>query len=109
LKAIILKNFGGIENFELQELEQPKVNNDAVLIKIRATAFNPIDYQMRQGSTESKLLKSPILGRELSGEIVELGEDVNSFSVGDKVSAYVGSLASNGTYKCSGKISGKKS
>lgn len=98
MKAIILKKFGGIENFELQEVEQPKVNSDEVLIKIRATAFNPIDYQMRQGSTESKLLKSPILGRELSGEIVKLGKDVNSFDIGDKISAYVGSLASNGTY-----------
>ncbi|WP_413512382.1 quinone oxidoreductase family protein [Myroides odoratus] len=98
MKAITLNNFGGVENFELQEFEQPKVNNEDVLIKIRATAFNPIDYQMRQGSTESKLLKSPILGRELSGEIVKLGKEVNFFSIGDKVSAYVGSLASNGTY-----------
>lgn len=98
MKAIILKNFGGVENFELTEIENPQVKNDEVLIKIRATAFNPIDYQMRQGATESKLLKSPILGRELSGEIIELGKNVNSFQIGDKVSAYVGSLASNGTY-----------
>ena len=98
MKAIILKDFGGVENFELTEIENPQIKNDEVLIKIRATAFNPIDYQMRQGATESKLLKSPILGRELSGEIVEIGESVNSFQIGDKVSAYVGSLASNGTY-----------
>ncbi len=98
MKAIILKDFGGVENFELTEIENPQIKNDEVLIKIRATAFNPIDYQMRQGATESKLLKSPILGRELSGEIVEIGESVNSFLIGDKVSAYVGSLASNGTY-----------
>ncbi|WP_370030992.1 zinc-binding alcohol dehydrogenase family protein [Flavobacterium sp. 28YEA47A] len=98
MKAIILKGFGGVENFELTEIENPKVKEDEVLIKIKATAFNPIDYQMRQGATESKLLKSPILGRELSGEIVELGRNVNSFQIGDKISAYVGSLASNGTY-----------
>ncbi len=98
MKAVILKGFGGIENFELKEIEQPKPKSDEVLIKIKATAFNPIDYQMRQGATESKLLKSPILGRELSGEIVHLGNNVNSFEIGDKVSAYVGSLASNGTY-----------
>jgi NADPH2:quinone reductase len=98
MKAIILKNFGGIENFELQEIEQPQTKKGEVLVKIRATAFNPIDYQMRQGATESKLLKSPILGRELSGEIIALGTNVTSFQMGDKVSAYVGSLASNGTY-----------
>lgn len=100
MKAIILKDFGGIENFKFEEIEEPQIKNDEVLIKIKATAFNPIDYQMRQGATESKLLKSPILGRELSGEVFELGKnvDVNLFKIGDKVSAYVGSLASNGTY-----------
>lgn len=98
MKAIIINNFGSIDNFEEKEIEQPQVQNDDVLIRIKATAFNPIDYQMRQGSTESKLLKSPVLGRELSGEIVQIGEGVNTFAIGDKVSAYVGSLASNGTY-----------
>jgi len=98
VKAIILKDFGGIENFELQEVEKPIIKDNEVIIKIKATAFNPIDYQMRQGATESKLLTSPILGRELSGEIVQVGKSVTSFEMGDKVTAYVGSLGSNGTY-----------
>ena len=64
------------------------------MIRIRAAAFNPIDYQMRKCSSESKLLKSPIPGRELSGDVVQLGREVNSFRIGDKVSAYAGSLDS---------------
>lgn len=98
MKAITIKSFGSIDSFKHEEVEQPQVQNDEVLIKIKATAFNPIDYQMRQGATESKLLKSPILGRELSGEIMQVGQHVDEFVIGDKVSAYVGSLASNGTY-----------
>lgn len=98
MKAVILKDFGGIENFDLVEVDRPIPKDDEVLIRIRATAFNPIDYQMRQGASESKLLKSPILGREFAGEIIELGHAVTGFAIGDKVSAYVGSLASNGTY-----------
>lgn len=98
MKAITLKNFGGVENFELVEVDDPKLKDNEVLVKIKATTFNPIDYQMRQGSTESKLLKSPILGREFSGEIMQLGKNINTFDIGDKVSAYVGSLGSNGTY-----------
>lgn len=98
MKAIILKDFGSVDNFELKEIEQPKPKNNEILVKIKAAAFNPIDYQMRQGSIESKLLKSPILGREFSGEIVQLGTDVNSFKIGDKIAAYIGSLASSGTY-----------
>lgn len=98
MKAIVLKNFGGVENFTLEDVDMPIVKEGEVLVKIKATAFNPIDYQMRAGATESKLLKSPILGRELSGEIIQIGKNVNTFALGDKVSAYVGSLASNGTY-----------
>jgi len=39
LKAIILKDFGGVENFELQEIETPLIKENEVLIKIKATAF----------------------------------------------------------------------
>jgi NADPH:quinone reductase-like Zn-dependent oxidoreductase len=98
MKAIILKGFGGIAHFELREVDRPNVGNDELLVKIRATAFNPIDYQMRQGASESRLLKSPILGREFSGEIIETGKHVTAFDIGDKIAAYVGSMASNGTY-----------
>ncbi|MFT3979975.1 MAG: NADP-dependent oxidoreductase [Ferruginibacter sp.] len=98
MKAIVLKDFGSAENFALAELEKPATGDNEVLVRIKATAFNPIDYQMRRGDSESKLLKSPILGRELSGEVVEAGKNVHSFLPGDKVAAYVGSLASNGTY-----------
>ena len=98
MKAIILKGFGGVENFEEMDVDQPHLKEKEVLIKIKATAFNPIDYQMRSGAAESKLLKSNILGRELSGEIKETGSKVIGFNIGDKVTAYVGSLASNGTY-----------
>lgn len=98
MKAVILKGFGSVDNFELAEVDTPIVTSNDILVKIKATAFNPIDYQMRQGSTESKLLKSPILGRELSGIVSQIGEQVTGFAVGDNITAYVGSLASNGTY-----------
>ncbi|MDA3613524.1 quinone oxidoreductase family protein [Polluticaenibacter yanchengensis] len=98
MKAIVLNEFGGVENFEEKEVDHPFVKDKEVLIRIKATAFNPIDYQMRRGAAESKLLKSNILGRELSGEIIKTGDKVSGFNIEDKVTAYVGSLASNGTY-----------
>lgn len=76
----------------------PEVIPGNVLVKIKATAFNPIDYQMRNGFTEAKLLKSTILGREFSGVIVETAGDVKKFKVQDHVLGYAGSLGSNGTF-----------
>lgn len=98
MKAVTLNAFGSVDNFILEEVAIPATHDNNVLVKIKATAFNPIDYQIRQGSTESKLLKSPILGRECSGIVTAVGKQVANFSVGDEIVAYVGSLGSNGTY-----------
>lgn len=64
MQAIVLNDFGGVENFSAATLPIPEPGDQEVLVNIRATAFNPIDYQMRQGATERKRMHSPILGRE---------------------------------------------
>lgn len=96
MQAIVLKDFGGTDLFELQNLPMPAIGEGEVLIEIKASAFNPIDYQMRMGLGESKLLKSQILGREFSGRVVDPGN--STFRIGEDVYAYCGSLGSNGAY-----------
>lgn len=98
MKAIVLTKFGSVDNFALAEVKKPANTENNVLVQIKATAFNPIDYQMRQGSSESKLLSSSILGRECAGIVTEIGQHVKDFSLGDEVLAYAGSMGSNGTY-----------
>lgn len=98
MKAIVLSQFGGTENFKLEEVETPITGEGKVMVQIKATAFNPIDYQMRKGSSESKLMRSLILGREMSGVIVGVGDSVTDFKTGDEVYGYVSNLGSNGSY-----------
>jgi NADPH:quinone reductase len=98
MKAIILNAFGSTDNFSMQEVDNPILKEGTVKVKIKATAFNPIDYQMRKGGIESKLLKTAILGREMAGTIVEVHQTVNDFKIGDEVYGYVSNLGSNGTY-----------
>jgi len=95
MKAIILN-----ENFQLgeAEIEKPTPKSHEVLIQIKASGFNPIDYQMIENELERKLLKSPILGRELSGIVVEKGTDAHQFNIGDEVFCGSGSMGSNGSY-----------
>jgi len=69
-----------------------------ILIQIKASGFNPIDYQMLENELERKLIKSPILGRELSGIVVKVGEMVSEFKIGDEVYSAIGSMGSNGSY-----------
>ncbi|WP_111635752.1 quinone oxidoreductase family protein [Pedobacter cryoconitis] len=99
MKAILLKDFGSTDNFILENnYEVPEPGEHEVLVKIKAAAFNPFDYQMRQGKTERKRMHSPILGREFSGVIVKTGKLTERFKVGDAVFAASGSMGSNGTY-----------
>jgi NADPH:quinone reductase-like Zn-dependent oxidoreductase len=98
MKAIVLNGFGDVSNFSIAELEEPQVKDDEVLIRIKAAAFNPIDYQMRLGLRESRLMNSPVLGREFSGIIIRTGSAVKNYKAGDEVMALAGSRGSNGTY-----------
>ncbi len=95
MKAIVLN-----EKFQLgeAEIEKPEPKSHEVLIQIKASGFNPIDYQMMENELERKLLKSPVLGREISGVVVEKGADAHQFNIGDEVYCGSGSMGSNGSY-----------
>ncbi|UEQ76131.1 NADP-dependent oxidoreductase [Chryseobacterium arthrosphaerae] len=95
MKAVILNKNGNLED---GFTEQPKPKDNEVLIQIKASGFNPIDYQMLENELERKLISSPILGRELSGIVVDKGADVTQFNIGDEVFCGSGSMGSNGTY-----------
>ncbi|WP_185248144.1 NADP-dependent oxidoreductase [Chryseobacterium bernardetii] len=95
MKAVILN-----KDFKLEDgfTEKPQPKDHEVLIQIIASGFNPIDYQMLENELERKLISSPILGRELSGIVVEKGANVTQFNDGDEVFSGSGSMGSNGTY-----------
>ncbi|MBB6332774.1 NADPH:quinone reductase-like Zn-dependent oxidoreductase [Chryseobacterium sediminis] len=95
MKAVILNKNGNLED---GFTEQPKPKSNEVLIQIKASGFNPIDYQMLENELERKLISSPILGRELSGIVVDKGSEVKDFNIGDEVFCGSGSMGSNGTY-----------
>jgi NADPH:quinone reductase len=98
MKAVILKGYGSADNFEIADLPIPKTQNGQIRIKIKAVSFNPVDYQIRKGLPEGRLVKSNILGRDLSGIVDEVAADVTDFRKGDEVFCYVCNLASSGTY-----------
>ena len=87
MRAIVLKDYGGIEQLELRDVPDPKPGAGEVVVKIAATSVNPIDYKLRSGSARGRIpLELPaILGRDIAGEVVEVGSGVTSVRVGDRV------------------------
>ncbi|HEV8190022.1 MAG TPA: NADP-dependent oxidoreductase, partial [Ktedonobacterales bacterium] len=88
MRAIILTAFGSAEHFRLAEVPMPEPQPGEVRIRIRATAFNPTDYQKRQGTG---ITSTPplILGCDVAGIIDAIGSGVSAFAEGDEVYAYL--------------------
>ncbi|WP_052732430.1 alcohol dehydrogenase catalytic domain-containing protein [Hymenobacter terrenus] len=98
MQAVVLTNYGGIENFALADVPTPEPKADEIRVRLRAASFNPIDSQIRRGGDESKLVSSPILGRDFAGVIDQVGAAVTDWRIGDPVFGYCSSMGSNGTY-----------
>lgn len=80
---------GGPEVIRIVEGPVPKAAAGQVLVKVAFAGVNRPDVAQRTGSYPPPKDASPILGLEVAGEIVALGEGVTRWAVGDKVCALV--------------------
>ncbi|MEJ2257374.1 MAG: NADPH:quinone oxidoreductase family protein [Woeseiaceae bacterium] len=85
MKALVCKQFGPIEDVELQELPSPEPGPGQVLVDVRAAGVNFPDLLAVQGKYQIRSEPPFTPGAELSGVIAQLGEGVEGFSVGDEV------------------------
>ncbi|MFJ6000057.1 NADP-dependent oxidoreductase [Streptomyces sp. NPDC092370] len=91
MKAISYSRYGGPEVLAFGEVRDPKVGPDAVLVKVRAAAVNPVDWKAREGYLDGILAPVfPVVpGWDVSGVVVRPGVAVSEFDVGDEVIGYV--------------------
>ncbi|MEH2389404.1 MAG: NAD(P)-dependent alcohol dehydrogenase [Nostoc sp.] len=87
MKAVVIRRYGAAEVLQYEEVEQPKIEPTQLLVKVRASSVNPIDWKIRQGMlsliTGSKFPK--ILGFDVAGEVVAVGSGVTGFKPGDAI------------------------
>ncbi|PTH85171.1 alcohol dehydrogenase [Streptomyces sp. A244] len=91
MKAISYSRYGGPEVLAFGEVRDPKVGPDAVLVRVRAAAVNPVDWKAREGHLDGILAPVfPVVpGWDVSGVVVRPGVAVSEFSAGDEVIGYV--------------------
>jgi len=78
---------GGPEVLSLATGPVPAPKPDEVLIRVHAAGVNRPDVAQRQGSYPPPPGASPILGLEVAGEVVAIGDQVTTLAVGDRVCA----------------------
>ena len=90
MKAINLKEFGGVDNLFLDDIDVPAAGPGQVLIKVYASSVNRPDIVQRQGNYPPPKGDSEILGLEVAGLVESVGSGVTRYSEGDRVFALVG-------------------
>lgn len=88
MKAIVITSPGGPEVLQLQEVEDPQIKDDEVLIKVHATALNRADTLQRKGGYPPPQGASPYPGLECSGIIESVGKNVSKWKIGDQVCTF---------------------
>ncbi|MCF6407088.1 zinc-dependent alcohol dehydrogenase family protein [Chitinophaga filiformis] len=92
MHALILENYG--DPFVYAQIDRPKPDHGEVLVRVKASGLNPLDAKIKAGQAE--LVKQPlpaILGIDMAGIVVEVGEGVTGFAPGDKVYGMTGGVA----------------
>lgn len=92
MKAITLKENGGIENLTFAEISIPSIQPGEVLIQVKAIGINPVDAYVRKNNQALLSYLQPkngedtfVLGWDISGTVVETGAEVTQFKKGDEV------------------------
>lgn len=93
MKAVVFEKYGGPEVLQLRDIAKPVAKKDEVLVKIHSTTVTAADWRMRRANPFIARLFSglfrptriPILGFELAGTVVEVGDANTKYKIGDKV------------------------
>jgi NADPH:quinone reductase-like Zn-dependent oxidoreductase len=87
MKAVRIHEFGGTDVLELEDIAIPQPTENEVLIKVYASAVNPVDQKIVAGASQEKFpTKFPLtIGWDVSGVIEKVGSKVRNFHVGDEV------------------------
>lgn len=94
MKAQIIPSFGDPDVFQTAELPDPKPGPGEVLVRIEATSVNPVDYKIRRAGPPIAPDLPAVLGCDLAGVVVGVGEGVTAFRESDEV------------YGCAGGVKG---
>lgn len=89
MKAILLKQTGGVENLITTEIEKPTIDENEVLVEVKAIGINPVDYKVRTLEPILKMIygeqQPAILGWDIAGTVVAVGSNATQFEMGDRV------------------------
>jgi len=89
MRAVVMRAFGAPETAEIADLPDPEPGPGELVVAMRAAGVNYPDLLVVEGRYQHKPPLPFTPGKELAGEVVDIGEDVTSFVPGDRVMVQV--------------------
>jgi NADPH:quinone reductase-like Zn-dependent oxidoreductase len=91
---MVLEKFGA--ELELRDVARPVPGAGQVLVRVAASAVNPLDIKIKVGeAAHAQVITPAVLGIDLAGTIVELGPGVDRFDIGDEIYGMTGGVGTN--------------
>jgi NADPH:quinone reductase-like Zn-dependent oxidoreductase len=92
MKGFTRNSYGGPEILQLEEIEKPKAEIGHIVIKVFANSANPADWHILRGKPFFARFtfglfkpKDKVIGADFAGVVIETGENITRFKLGDKV------------------------
>jgi len=83
MKAVLFHEYGGVDKLKHEEVGEPTIHEEEVLVRVKACSLNHIDIWDREGIYKVDL--PHISGSDVAGIVEKAGKKVREFKVGDKV------------------------
>ncbi|MGH2473503.1 MAG: NAD(P)-dependent alcohol dehydrogenase [Candidatus Limnocylindria bacterium] len=92
MKAIVYEKYGSPDVLQLKDIDRPVIDDDSILVRVRAASINAYDWHMMRGSPYLVRMmaglrkpKSSAMGVDMAGQVEAVGKNVTKFRPGDEV------------------------
>jgi NADPH:quinone reductase-like Zn-dependent oxidoreductase len=98
MKALVLDRYGSPDVLEVREVERPAPKAGEVLVRVYAASINDWDWGLLKGPSLPFMRSAPrqILGSDIAGRVVAVGDSVQRLRVGDEVYGDLSRFGSGG-------------
>ncbi|MCI2430682.1 zinc-binding dehydrogenase [Candidatus Acetothermia bacterium] len=83
MKAIVIREHGGLDKLRLEEIPAPEISEREVLVRVKACALNHLDIWVRRGIPGLNPPHTP--GADVAGVVERIGAAVKDIKAGERV------------------------
>jgi NADPH:quinone reductase-like Zn-dependent oxidoreductase len=85
MKAIRYHEFGGVEVLKYEDVPDPAIGDEEVLVSVKAASINQLDLRLRSGKSPRPVDLPHIGGVDIAGDVAEVGKNVKDLRIGTRV------------------------